>query len=182
MVYRKQYISPLGPITLACDDEAIIGLWFDGQRHFGSVMPDDAASREHPLLVEAARWLDIYFEGREPGFLPPLRYALTPFRQRVYDIMLTIPYGQTVSYGEIADRISRMQGAARMSARAVGGAAGHNPISIMIPCHRVVGAGGNLGGYEGGIERKIRLLELEKVDMARFFSIKHRKISIKMVQ
>ncbi len=170
MVYTAQYISPLGAITIACDDEAIIGLWFNGQRHFGTGLPNGGAVRKHPLLVEAARWLDIYFAGQEPDFLPPLRYSTTAFRQRVCDIMLTIPYGKTITYGEISNQLAKDMGVAKMSAQAVGGAVGHNPISIMIPCHRVVGAKGNLTGYGGGLDRKIKLLELEKVDMAGFFA------------
>ena len=169
MVYQSQYISLLGDISLACDDEAIIGLWFNGQKYYGNTLPDGAVNRRHPLLAEAARWLDIYFTGKEPDFLPPLRYDSTDFRKKVCDIMLTIPYGQTMSYGEIADRLAQDMGIVKMSAQAVGGAVGHNPISLMIPCHRVVGANGNLTGYGGGMDRKIKLLELEKMDMTRFF-------------
>ncbi len=175
MVYTAQYISPLGAITIACDDEAIIGLWFNDQCHFAAGLPDEAVARTHPLLVEAARWLDIYFAGQEPDFLPPLRCSTTAFRQRVCDIMLTIPYGKTITYGEIANQLAKDMGINKMSAQAVGGAVGHNPISIMIPCHRVVGAKGNLTGYGGGLDRKIKLLELEKVDMARFLPQKCRK-------
>ena len=115
------------------------------------------------MLKLAKRWLDIYFEGREPGFMPPLRYALTPFRKTVCEIMLTIPYGKTITYGEIASELASRKKIAKMSAQAVGGAVGHNPISLMIPCHRVVGTNGNLTGYAGGIDRKVKLLELENV-------------------
>ena len=169
MVYTHPYTSPLGGITLACDGAAIVGLWFDGQRHFGNVLPGETEPGEHPLFAEAKCWLDIYFSGREPDFLPPLRYDSTPFRKAVCDIMLTIPYGQTMTYGEIAARIAEEKGIAKMSAQAVGGAVGHNPISLMIPCHRVVGTGGSLTGYGGGIERKVKLLELEGTDMTRLF-------------
>ena len=169
MVYTHQYISPLGAITLACDDEAIIGLWFNGQRHYGNVLPEAVEHQKHPLLDDADRWLDIYFSGQEPDFLPPLRYDSTSFRKRVCDIMLTIPYGKTMTYGEIAAEISMDLSIARMSAQAVGGAVGHNPISIMIPCHRVVGTSGSLTGYSGGISRKAALLELEKTDMSKLF-------------
>ena len=169
MVYTHPYASPLGGITLACDGAAIVGLWFDGQRHFGNVLPVEAEPGEHPLFAEAGRWLDIYFSGREPDFLPPLRYDSTPFRKAVCNIMLTIPYGQTMTYGEIAARIAEEKGIEKMSAQAVGGAVGHNPISLMIPCHRVVGTGGSLTGYGGGIERKVKLLELEGTDMTRLF-------------
>ena len=169
MIYTDQYNSPLGGITLACDDEAIIGLWFNGQRHFGNILPDKVEAKKHSLLDDAARWLDIYFSGRNPDFTPPLRYGSTPFRKTVCDIMLTIPYGKTMTYGEIAAEIAKKCGTGKMSAQAVGGAVGHNPISLIIPCHRVVGTNGSLTGYGGGIERKVKLLELEKADMTKLF-------------
>ena len=121
------------------------------------------------LLEEARRWLDVYFSGQEPDFLPPLRYDFTPFRKAVCDIMLTIPYGKTMTYGEIAGMIAAERGIEKMSAQAVGGAVGHNPISLMIPCHRVVGTNGSLTGYGGGIARKVKLLELENADMTDLF-------------
>lgn len=169
MIYTSQYVSPLGAITLACDEEAVTGLWFNGQKHFGNSLPPDTQGRERPLLKEAKKWLDIYFSGREPDFLPPLRYDSTPFRKAVCDIMLTIPYGRTMTYGDIAARVAHQRGLEKMSAQAVGGAVGHNPISLMIPCHRVVGTGGSLTGYGGGIARKVKLLELEHVDMKGLF-------------
>ncbi len=169
MVCTDLYTSPLGEITLACDDDAVIGLWFNGSKHFANTLPAKAVSKKHPLLKEAARWLDIYFSGREPDFLPPLRYDSTAFRRAVCDIMLTIPYGKTATYGEIAAEIAARQGVAKMSAQAVGGAVGHNPISIMIPCHRVIGSNGSLTGYGGGISRKMQLLQLEHADMAGLF-------------
>ena len=169
MIYTSQDVSPLGAITLACDEEAVTGLWFNGQKHFGNILPPDTQGRERPLLKEAKKWLDIYFYGREPDFLPPLRYDSTPFRKAVCDIMLTIPYGRTMTYGDIAARVAHQRGLGKMSAQAVGGAVGHNPISLMIPCHRVVGTGGSLTGYGGGIARKVKLLELEHVDMKGLF-------------
>lgn len=169
MVYSQKYDSPLGEIVIACDEEAMIGLWFSGQRHFANVLPDETVCRETPLLLSAKRWLDAYFSGRQPDFLPPLRYDSTPFRKAVCERMLQIPYGQTISYGEIARQIAKDRGIAKMSAQAVGGAVGHNPISLMIPCHRVVGENGNLTGYGGGLERKIRLLRLEGADVDSFF-------------
>lgn len=169
MIYTSQYVSPLGAITLACDEEAVTGLWFNGQKHFGNILPPDTQGRERPLLKEAKKWLDIYFSGIEPDFLPPLRYDSTPFRKAVCDIMLTIPYGRTMTYGDIAARVAHQRGLEKMSAQAVGGAVGHNPISLMIPCHRVVGTGGSLTGYGGGIARKVKLLELEHVDMKGLF-------------
>ena len=169
MVDTAEYLSPLGMMTLACDGEAIIGLWFNGQRYFGSTLPGQTGHGEQPLFAEAKRWLDIYFSGREPDFLPPLRCDSTPFRKQVCDIMLSIPYGQTMTYGEIAARLARQQGLPRMSAQAVGGAVGHNPISLMIPCHRVVGTNGSLTGYAGGIDKKVALLELEGADTKSMF-------------
>lgn len=169
MIYTSQYVSPLGAITLACDEEAVTGLWFNGQKHFGNILPPDTQGRERPLLKEAKKWLDIYFYGREPDFLPPLRYDSTPFRKAVCAIMLTIPYGRTMTYGDIAARVAHQRGLEKMSAQAVGGAVGHNPISLMIPCHRVVGTGGSLTGYGGGIARKVKLLELEHVDIKGLF-------------
>ena len=169
MVYTTEYASPLGPITLACDEDAIIGSWFNGQRYFGNILPEQTEQKEQPLFADAKRWLDVYFSGRAPDFLPPLRYNSTPFRKTVCEIMLTIPYGRTMTYGEIAAEIARQQGLEKMSAQAVGGAVGHNPISLMIPCHRVVGTNGSLTGYAGGLDKKIALLELEKADTARFF-------------
>lgn len=179
MTYTEQYSSPLGTITIACDDEAIVGLWFNGlwfngQKHFGNTLIGAVEVREkdqkHPLLEEAVKWLDIYFSGQEPSFLPPLRYDSTRFRKRVCDIMLTIPYGKTMTYGEIANIIAKELGIKKMSAQAVGGAVGQNPISLMIPCHRVVGANGSLTGYGGGLNRKVKLLALEKVDMSKLYN------------
>ena len=169
MVYTTQYASPLGAITLACDDAAIIGLWFNGQRYFGNILPKQLVEKEQPLLQDTKRWLDIYFSGRAPDFLPPLRYDSTPFRKAVCEIMLTIPYGKTMTYGEIAAAIAKQQGLSKMSAQAAGGAVGHNPISLIMPCHRVVGTNGSLTGYGGGIARKVKLLELERADMSGFF-------------
>lgn len=169
MIYTYEYNSPLGAITLACDDKYIIGLWFNGQKHFGNILPMQTENKDVPLFYEARRWLNIYFSGNEPDFLPPLRYDSTPFRKVVCDIMLEIPYGKTMTYGEIAEKIAKQRGIKKMSAQAVGGAVGHNPISLIIPCHRVVGTNGSLTGYGGGIKRKVKLLELEKTNMGSFF-------------
>ena len=162
MVYTDGYASPLGEMTIAGDGGAIIGLWFDGQKHFGSTLPEEFSRGETPVIRDAKRWLDIYFSGREPDFLPPLRYGSTPFRALVCDIMLSIPYGKTRTYGDIAKEAAALMGVERMAAQAVGGAVGHNPILLMIPCHRVIGANGSLTGYGGGMQRKIKLLEMEK--------------------
>ena len=155
MLFLTHYASPLGPILLAADETGLTGLWFEGQKYFPSFLGVDYQEKETPILTETARWLDVYFSGKDPGFLPPLHPQGSPFRQTVWDILLTIPRGQTMTYGEIARRLGVH------SAQAVGGAVGHNPISILIPCHRVVGSDGSLTGYAGGFDRKARLLQLE---------------------
>ncbi len=166
MIYTSKYLSPLGTITIACDNEAVVGLWFDGQKHFASTLTREIVknnTKEHPLLLKTKKWLDIYFSVEEPDFIPPLKYGTTSFRKMVCDIMLTIPYGKTMTYGEIATRLAKELKIKKMSAQAVGGAVGHNAISLIIPCHRVVGADGSLRGYAGGIDKKIKLLALEAV-------------------
>ena len=169
MIYTSKYTSPLGGVLLAADEVGLRGLWFDGQKYFARDLPDERTERETPVLSEAKRWLDLYFGGQEPDFLPPLHPVGTPFRQAVWEILLRIPYGKTVTYGEISKQLAEKMGLERMSAQAVGGAVGHNEISIIISCHRVVGSNGSLTGYAGGINRKIKLLELEHADMSRFF-------------
>ena len=157
MDYTAHYDSPLGGITLASDGKALTGLWFDGQKYFGSTLEVPHAERSGlPVFDEACRWLDIFFSGREPDFKPLLSLHGTAFQRRVWKELLTIPYGQTVTYGELALRLSCR------SAQAVGGAVGRNPISIIVPCHRVVGSDGSLTGYAGGLDRKHALLELEQ--------------------
>lgn len=151
------YNSPLGGITLASDGQALTGLWFNGQKHFGSTLgPLASLPAQLPVFDDTRRWLDIYFSSREPDFIPPLSLRGTPFQQRVWKELLAIPYGQTVTYGELAHRLGCR------SAQAVGGAVGHNPISIIVPCHRVIGADGSLTGYAAGLDRKRALLELEQ--------------------
>lgn len=169
MVYTCTYKSPIGDILLAADDIGLTGLWFTGQKYFANTLPDEQISKETPILTEAKKWLDIYFSGKEPRFTPPLHPAGSPFRQAVWDILLQIPYGQTTTYGEIARRLAKKQNTSHMSAQAVGGAVGHNEVSIIIPCHRVVGTNGSLTGYAGGIDKKVSLLKLEHTDMSRFF-------------
>ncbi|MBO4282911.1 MAG: methylated-DNA--[protein]-cysteine S-methyltransferase [Bacteroidales bacterium] len=164
MDYTTHYKSPLGGITLASDGEALVGLWFDGQKHFA-----DALAEQHeecddlPIFDETRRWLDIYFSGKAPDFTPRLGMKASGFRKRVWEIMLAIPFGQTMSYGDIARQITRERDVPTISAQAVGGAVGHNSISLIIPCHRVVGTGGSLTGYAGGIDRKLHLLQMEGV-------------------
>ena len=163
MEYTHHYDSPLGGITLASDGEALTGLWFDGQKYFADSLDLEHEEKVLPIFKEAAKWLDIYFSGRAPDFTPALSMKTTPFRKAVWEILLTIPYGETMTYGEIADRIARQKGIPKMSAQAIGGAVEHNAISLIIPCHRVVGANGSLTGYAGGIDKKVKLLQLESV-------------------
>lgn len=163
MDYIRSYASPLGNITLACDGTALTGLWFDGQRFSRDTLSPSFQEADAPVLDLAARWLDEYFSGSEPTFLPPLNLRGTSFRQRVWRILMTIPYGRTMTYGDIAKRISEETGVPRMSAQAVGGAVGRNPISIIVPCHRVIGADGSLTGYAGGLGVKRQLLALEGI-------------------
>mgnify|MGYP000859156883 FL=1 len=169
MQYTAHYASPFGPITLASDGTSLVGLWFDEQKYFAATLEDEHKQKILPVFEEARRWLDIYFSGKEPDFLPPLAPKATPFRKKVWDILLSIPYGQTMTYGDITKTIARDQ-SSRMSAQAVGGAVGHNPISIIVPCHRVVGTNGSLTGYADGIDKKVQRLTLEGVNMARFFA------------
>lgn len=169
MTYTYKYNSKLGDITLASNGEALTGLWFDGQKYFGATLPSEYREKTLPIFKETAKWLDIYFSGKNPDFTPALSFNTSPFRQSVWEILLTIPYGKTMTYGEIADKIAQQNGLEKMSAQAVGGAVGHNPTSIIVPCHRVVGTNGSLTGYAGGIERKVKLLELEQTDMNGLF-------------
>lgn len=159
------YTSPIGGITLASDEEALTGLWFDGQKYFPNKLVDESTEAELPIFTQTCNWLDIYFSGKEPSFTPLISRCTTPFRKAVYDILLTIPYGQTITYGGVARILAERQGVERMSAQAVGGAVGHNPIGIIIPCHRVVGTDGRLTGYAGGLDKKIALLKLEEYEI-----------------
>ena len=163
MDYKWHYDSPLGGITLASDGEALTGLWFDGQIYFADTMSDDLKKEELPIFVQTCHWLDIYFSGKEPDFTPRLKMNATPFRKAVWEVLLTIPFGKTMTYGDIAKLIAQNRGVSQMSAQAIGGAVGHNPISLIIPCHRVVGPKGNLTGYAGGLDKKVKLLRLEGV-------------------
>ena len=167
MEYVQHYDSPLGRMTLAADGEALTGLDFDGRN-----ADTPAAGRDGknlPVFDQARRWLDIYFSGKAPDFTPRLATRGTDFREAVWQILLTIPFGQTMTYGAIAEKMAKQLALPHMSAQAVGGAVGHNAISIIIPCHRVVGANGSLTGYAGGIDKKIRLLTLEQADMSGLF-------------
>ena len=169
MTNTATYKSPLGTILLAANEIGLTGLWFEGQKYFARTLPKEHISMETSVLAEAKRWLDIYFAGKEPEFLPPLAPEGSEFQKKVWKILLMIPYGKTMTYGEIGRKVAEMSGKKTMSAQAVGGAVGHNPISILIPCHRVVGTNGSLTGYAGGIEKKIGLLKQERTDMSGMF-------------
>lgn len=173
MQYTNHYESPLGGVTLGSDGEALTGLWFDGQKYFADTLEKEHEEKGLPIFAETKRWLDIYFSGRAPDFTPQLHMFCSDFRKAVWEIMLTIPYGRTMTYGEISEEIAKQRGLKRMSTQAVGGAVGHNSISLIIPCHRVVGTNGSLTGYAGGIDKKIWLLEHEGVEMDGLFRPKH---------
>ena len=158
----QYYDSPLGRIMMAGNGEALTGLWFAGQKYFAETLATGYTEKEIPVLSDAKRWLDLYFGGMIPDFTPPMAMRGSAFRRAVWEILLTIPYGRTVTYGWIAERIAGRTGTARVSARAVGGAVSHNPVSMIIPCHRVVGADGSMTGYAGGTDRKICLLRMER--------------------
>ncbi len=162
MQYTGTYSSPLGQITLAADSVGLTGLWFEGQKHFGAKLDKNALDKDLPVFTDARIWLDKYFSGAEPNFEIPVHLIGTDFQLEVWTLLREIPYGKTVTYGELAAKLAARRGISKMCPRAVGSAIGKNPISIIVPCHRVLGAGGKLTGYAGGIERKIRLLELEK--------------------
>lgn len=169
MQYISHYQSPLGGILLAADEIGLTGLWFEGQKYFALYLDKEHEEKEVPVFETAKKWLDIYFAGNEPDFQVPLHFTGTEFQNEVWEILYSIPYGKTMTYGEIAKRIAEKRGLERMSAQAVGGAVSHNEISIIVPCHRVVGTNGSLTGYAGGIEKKVALLKLEKADMEEFF-------------
>jgi methylated-DNA-[protein]-cysteine S-methyltransferase len=171
MYVKTFYQSPVGEIMLAGSGENLIGLWIKGQKYYGDGLPETVTEMaDTPVFIKTKDWLDRYFAGMKPSVsdlsLAPFGSA---FRQEVWRILRTIPYGEVFTYGGIAKMAAEKTGRMRMSAQAVGGAVGHNPISIIIPCHRVVGATGNLTGYAGGIGTKIRLLELEGADMSALF-------------
>ena len=158
MIHTAKYHSALGAITIATKDGRLIGLWFDGQKHFGSTLNEPYQNTEDdPIIALSKQWLEEYFSGIIPDFTPPLELCGSEFQLRVWHQLLTIPYGETRSYGQIARRISPT-----MSAQAVGNAVGRNPISIIIPCHRVISSEGTMTGYAGGLERKIELLKIEQ--------------------
>ncbi len=167
--YISPYTSPLGAITLGSDGEALTGLWFEGQKYYPLHLDKSQEENGLPVFREAREWLDIYFSGKAPNFTPPLRFTGSAFQNEVWTILSAIPYGRTRTYGDIARELACRRGLPRMSAQAVGGAVGKNKLSIIVPCHRVIGAHGNLTGYAGGIHRKLELLKLEGALKDEFF-------------
>lgn len=168
MIYSKIYHSPLGEITLNSDGENLTAVCFEDGKDYGRYIKT-SEEKDLPIFDETIKWLDIYFNGRDPGFIPKYkRDDITPFRQEIINEMLKIPYGQVVTYNDISKSIAKKRGLERMSAQAVGGAVGWNPICIIIPCHRVVGTNKSLTGYGGGINNKLKLLELEGVDISKY--------------
>lgn len=169
MQYSSRYESFVGNILLAADPIGLTGLWFEGQKYFALSLERENEEKEIPLFIEVKHWLDIYFSGKEPDFRVPLHFNGTEFQNEVWKSLCAVPYGKTITYGEIAKQLASQKGLEHMSAQAVGRAVGHNAISILVPCHRVVGANGSLTGYAGGIDKKVKLLALEKADMQSFF-------------
>ena len=171
MIYTTTYESPLGVITLASDEKNLIGLWIRGQKYFTASIKSRAEEKSDLAVFDKTKkWLDAYFAGENPAISQlPLSPIGSDFRKAVWDILREIPYGQCTTYGEISKKMAVRMNRKSMSSQAVGGAVGHNTISIIIPCHRVVGSNGSLTGFAGGIDKKIKLLELEGVDMSKFF-------------
>lgn len=165
MLYKSYYHSPLGKIILVSDEESLVGLWIEGQKYYLGKLKDDFVKNDNiDILVQTKEWLDLYFNGFKPCLsLLKLNPQGTSFQQKVWEILCDIPYGQIMTYGEIAKIIAQNEGKSSMSAQAIGGAVGHNPISIIIPCHRVLGKDRCLTGYAGGIDKKKKLLQLEKI-------------------
>lgn len=177
MFFISKYKSPVGEITIASNGEMLTGLWLDGQKNFADTLLENYEEKDLPVFEQTKKWLDIYFSGKAPDFTPPLDMGgISPFRKRVWEIMLEIPFGQTSTYGKIAKQIAEETGK-KVSGQAVGGAVGHNSISLVIPCHRVVGTNGGLTGYAGGIDKKIKLLRLEGVDVSKY-SVSQKGVAI----
>ena len=162
MDYTYHYTSPIGGITMASNGESLTGLWFDGQKYFASTLSQRHMEKQLPVFDRTCEWLDLYFSGKSPDFIPPVFMYVSNFRRDVYEILMTIPFGETMTYKEVADLIAKKHRIISMSAQAVGGAIAHNPISLVIPCHRVIGTNGKLTGYAGGLDKKEWLLNMEK--------------------
>lgn len=169
MVYKTQYSSPIGLLLLASDGDALIGLWMEGQKYFSGTVKEEMVENDDLEVFEKTKtWLDNYFSGNNPKISDlPLAPRGEGFRTTVWQLLCEIPYGRLTTYGELAKEVAKRMNRETMSAQAVGGAVGHNPISIIIPCHRVVGSNNSLTGYAGGLEKKIKLLELEGIDVSK---------------
>jgi len=172
MKYINRYNSPLGEMIMAADDVGLVGLYFANPRY--SALCQSLQEKDLPIFVDTRRWLDVYFAGEKPDFDLPMHFVGSEFQVRVWKILCGIPYGKTMTYGEIAKILAKQSGIEKMSAQAVGGAVGSNNISIIVPCHRVVGANGNLTGYASGLDKKIALLKLENAFDPRFYLSKER--------
>lgn len=171
MTYLTKLASPLGPLSLASDGEAVTGLWLEGQKYFAAGLENETQERaDLPVFRQTEVWLNAYFEKRDLPSLPSLAPRGSEFRRRVWKLLLEIPFGKTTTYGALTERLKAVGVPA--APQAVGGAVGHNPISILIPCHRVVGTGGSLTGYAGGLEKKRFLLELEGADLSGLYTPK----------
>ena len=173
MYYATTHPSSLGLLTLACDDDGkhLVGVWMEGQKYYGGTIAEAMVEKDDLSIFDRTKkWLDRYFAGQRPEISElPLAPTGSEFRQGVWGILREIPYGEVMTYGSIARKMADKMGKKRMSSQAVGGAVGHNPISIIIPCHRVVGSNGSLTGFSGGVQRKVKLLELEGVDLSGLF-------------
>ena len=170
MIYTSNYNSPIGKLLLASKGHQLIGLWIEGQKYYFSCLKDEIKEEDTEILIKTKKWLDRYFKGENPSIneldLNPLG---SDFRKSVWKILCEIPYGEVITYKDIADTIAKQKNLKKMSSQAIGGAVSHNPISIIIPCHRVVGSNGSLTGYAGGIDKKVYLLNHEKVNMEKLF-------------
>jgi methylated-DNA-[protein]-cysteine S-methyltransferase len=168
MEYINKIKSPIGILTVSSDGQNISGLWIEGQKYFAKTLEKDVLEQDLPIFENIRKWLNIYFSGKEPGFMPPLMPKGSLFQKLIWNYLCKIPYGQTIAYGELAEQFALENKGKHTSARAVGGAVGNNPISILIPCHRVIGKNGNLTGYAGGIVTKIKLLKLEDINVEKY--------------
>ena len=170
MIYTAHYKSPIGNILLASKNNKLIGLWIAGQKYYLSNIKEEIKEEDREILVKTKEWLDRYFKGEKPSIdeldFNPIG---SDFRKSVWKILCEIPYGEVVTYKSIADIIAKQKHLKKMSCQAIGNAVGHNPISIIIPCHRVVGTNGSLTGYAAGIDKKVYLLKHEKVNMEKLF-------------
>jgi methylated-DNA-[protein]-cysteine S-methyltransferase len=167
MEYYNKVESPVGVLTISSDGENITGLWIEGQKYFCRTLEKDASQKDLDIFENAKIWLECYFSGNKPDFNLPLEPKGSAFQKDIWDILIKIPYGETITYGKIAEKYKSQKNGKNVSARAVGGAVGRNPISIIIPCHRVIGSNGSLTGYAGGINNKKMLLEYEGVSIKR---------------